>query len=162
MKERISIGIDPGLNGAIACINAGTLEVLESMDTPVITAEGKRLYDISAIAATVRRLSLFADAVAILEQAQAMPGQGVASTFATGRGFGIWEGILGALDMPYRTVRPGVWTKKVLAGVPGEGKARSINFVMRMFPGAELTPKGCKKARDGRADALCLAFYGTL
>jgi crossover junction endodeoxyribonuclease RuvC len=106
-------------------------------------------------------MSLFGDAVVTLEQAQAMPGQGVSSTFATGRGFGIGEGVLSALDVPFRTVRPVVWTKRVLAGMPGEGKERSIRFAMGMFPGAELTPKGSRKPRDGRADALCLAYFGT-
>ena len=160
MGNRILIGIDPGLSGAVAAINAGSLEPLEVVDTPVITSEGKRLYDIGGMADVIRHMSLFGDAVVILEQAQAMPGQGVLSTFSTGRGFGIWEGVLSALDVPYRTVRPSVWTKKVLAGTPGEGKARSIQFALRMFPGAEITPKGSHKPRDGRADALCLAYYG--
>jgi len=162
MRAKISIGIDPGINGAVACINASSLEVLELMNTPTLSAEGKRLYDISEIAATIRRLSLFGDAVVVLEQSQAMPGQGVSSTFATGRGFGIWEGVLSALDVPYRAARPVVWTKRVLVGMPGEGKARAINFVLRMFPGCELVPEGSRKPSDGRADALCLAYYGTL
>jgi crossover junction endodeoxyribonuclease RuvC len=159
---KISIGIDPGISGAIAAVNAQTLEALEVADTPVVTAEGKKLYDISGMAALIRHMSLFGDAVVTLEQAQAMPGQGVSSTFATGRGFGIWEGVLSALDVPYRTVRPIAWAKRVLAGTPGEGKERSIQFAMRMFPGAELTPKGSRKPRDGRADALCLAYYGSM
>jgi hypothetical protein len=46
MRAHVLIGIDPGLGGAIAAINAGSLEVLEVMDTPVITSEGKRIYDI--------------------------------------------------------------------------------------------------------------------
>ena len=158
---RVSIGIDPGLSGAIAAINATTLEPLEVIDTPVVTSEGKRLYDAGAMADAIRRMSLLGGAVVSLEQAQAMPGQGVSSTFSTGYGFGIWEGILSALDVPYRTVRPSVWTKRALAGTPGEGKARSIQFALRMFPGAELTPKGSRKPRDGRSDALCLAYYGT-
>ena len=162
MKQRISVGIDPGLSGAIAAINAGSLELLEVVDTPVITSEGKRLYDIGGMADAIRHMSLLGDAVVILEQAQAMPGQGVSSTFSTGRGFGIWEGVLSALDVPYRTIRPSVWTRKVLAGTPGEGKARSIQFALRMFPGAELTPKGSRKLSDGRADALCLAYYGAV
>jgi crossover junction endodeoxyribonuclease RuvC len=157
---KISIGIDPGFDGAIAAINAGSLEVLELMDTPVVTSEGKRLYDISEMAAVIRHMSLLGVAVVTLEQAQAMPGQGVTSTFSTGRGFGIWEGVLGALDVPYRTVRPAVWTRKIFAGMSGEGKARAIQFALRMFPGCELTPKGSRKPRDGRADALCLAYYG--
>jgi crossover junction endodeoxyribonuclease RuvC len=162
MRNSISIGIDPGLGGAIAAISAGSLEVLEVADTPVVTSDGKRLYDISSMADVIRHMSLFGDAVVILEQAQAMPGQGVSSTFSTGRGFGIWEGVLSALDVPYRTVRPSVWTKKVLAGTPGEGKARSLQFAMRMFPGCELTSKGSRKPRDGRSDALCLAYFGTV
>ena len=162
MRNKILIGIDPGLGGAVAAINAGSLEPLEVMDTPVVVSEGKRLYDIGGMADAIRHMSLFGDAVVILEQAQAMPGQGVSSTFSTGRGFGIWEGVLSALDVPYRTVRPSVWVKKVLAGTPGEGKARSIQFALRMFPGVELTPKGSRKPRDGRADALNMAFFGTL
>jgi crossover junction endodeoxyribonuclease RuvC len=91
-----------------------------------------------------------------------MPGQGVASAFFTGRGFGIWEGVLGALEVPYRTVRPLVWTKKVLAGMTGEGKEEAMRFALQMFPGCELTPNGSRKPRDGRADALCLAYYGAV
>jgi crossover junction endodeoxyribonuclease RuvC len=159
---QVSIGIDPGLKGAIAAINAQTLEVLDVYDTPTVTSGGKRLYDISEMAAIVRHMSLLGVAVVTLEQAQAMPGQGVTSTFATGRGFGIWEGVLGALDARYRTVRPLVWTKRVLAGMPGEGKERSIRFVMQMFPGCKLTPKGSRKPRDGRADALSLAYFGAV
>jgi crossover junction endodeoxyribonuclease RuvC len=155
---QISAGIDPGYKGAIAAINAQTLEVIEVTDAPVV--EG--MYDISEMAAVIRHISLLGVAVFTLEQAQAMPGQGVSSTFSTGRGFGIWEGVLGALEAPYRTIRPVVWTKKVLAGIPGEGKERSIRFALRMFPGCELTPKGSRKPRDGRADALCLAYYGTV
>jgi crossover junction endodeoxyribonuclease RuvC len=157
-----SVGVDCGISGAVAAVNAQTLEVLEVADTPTVTAEGKKLYDVAGMAALIRHLSLLGVAVVTLEQAQAMPGQGVASTFSTGRGFGIWEGVLGALDVPFRTVRPSVWTKKVLSGTSGEGKERSIRFALQMFPGAELTPKGSRKARDGRADALCLAYYGTL
>jgi crossover junction endodeoxyribonuclease RuvC len=158
---KISIGIDPGIGGAIAAVNAQTLEVLEVVDTPAITSVGKKLYDISGMASVIRHMSLFGDAVITLEQAQAMPGQGVSSTFATGRGFGIWEGILGALDAPYGVVRPIAWTKRVLTGMPGNGKERSIRFALQMFPGCELTPKGSRKPKDGRADALCLAYYVT-
>jgi hypothetical protein len=78
-----------------AAINAQTLKVIEVTDTPVM-------------AAIIRRMSLLGVTVVTLEEAHS-------------RGFGIWEGILGALDVPCRTVSPIVWTKKVLAGVSGEG-----------------------------------------
>jgi crossover junction endodeoxyribonuclease RuvC len=156
---KVSIGIDPGINGAIAAINPVSMEVLGLVDTPTIK---KKLYDIGAMAEIIRGMSLLGSEIATLEQAQAMPGQGVTSTFSTGRSFGLWEGILGALDVPFRTVRPAIWTRRVLEGVCGQGKERSILFAMRMFPGAELIPSGCRSPRDGRADALCLAYYGAL
>ena len=156
---KITIGIDPGLSGAVAAIDE-KYNVLGLEDVPTIKAGGKTLYDVEKMAALLRRFALLGAALVILEQAQAMPGQGVSSTFSIGHGFGIWCGILGALELPYRAVRPPVWTKKVLSGCPGQGKDRSIGFAMRMFPGVELVPPGCRKPRDGRADALCLAHWG--
>jgi crossover junction endodeoxyribonuclease RuvC len=91
---KISIGIDPGISGAVAAINAHTLELLEVSDTPTVTIAGKKLYDIGEMVAIIRHVSLMGDVVVILEQAQAMPGQGVTSTFSIGRSFGLWEGIL--------------------------------------------------------------------
>jgi crossover junction endodeoxyribonuclease RuvC len=108
----------------------------------------------------LRHFALQGDPLVILEQAQGMPGQGVSSTFSTGYGFGLWAGILAALGLPSEAVRPSVWTRKILAGAPGEGKARVIGFVTRRFPGVELVPPGCRKPRDGRADALALALWG--
>jgi crossover junction endodeoxyribonuclease RuvC len=159
--NRIVVGIDPGLHGAIAAVN-GKYGVLGLEDTPVAKAGGKLLYDIAGMAALLRRFALTGAALVVLEQAQAMPGQGVVSMFGIGCGFGIWCGILGALELPYKAVRPSVWTKKVLAGCPGKGKERSVSFAMKMFPGAELVPPGCRKPKDGRADALCLAYWGIM
>ncbi|MDR1979554.1 MAG: hypothetical protein LBQ42_12540 [Synergistaceae bacterium] len=156
----VIVGIDPGLSGGIAAIDEN-LHVLNLLDTPTISTDGKRFYDVvkmASMADTFRRIT--GSLLVVLEQAQAMPGQGVTSTFSTGYGFGLWCGILGTLELPYRTVRPSVWTRKVLTGIPGEGKARSVNFAMRMFPTAELIPPGCRKPRDGRSDALCLAYWG--
>jgi crossover junction endodeoxyribonuclease RuvC len=157
--SRIFIGIDPGLHGGIAVIDTA-LNVIGLMDTPILKAEGKTLYSTVEMTCTLRHFCLDEGVIVILEQAQAMPGQGVSSTFSTGYGFGLWSGIIAALELPHRAVRPSLWTRKVLAGSPGEGKAKSIGFVTRMFPGAELVPPGCRKPRDGRADALCLAYFG--
>jgi hypothetical protein len=65
MKQRISVGIDPGLSGVVAAINAVSLDLLEVMDTPVITSEGKRLYDIGGMADAIRHMSLLGDAVVL-------------------------------------------------------------------------------------------------
>ena len=62
----------------------------------------------------------------MLESQQAMPRQGVSSTFSTGQGFGMWRGILAALRLPYEIVTPATWTRGMLKGAPGEGKERAI------------------------------------
>lgn len=160
--HRVVIGVDPGLHGAVASIDTDTLEVVELHDTPTIKAGAKHAYDVDGMASLLRHLSLGVNPVVILEQQTARPGQGVVSMFSVGYGFGLWCGVLGALSLPYRTVHPLTWTRKVLAGSSGEGKMRSLNFAMKMFPGCELCPPGCRKPRDGRADALGLAYYGAL
>jgi crossover junction endodeoxyribonuclease RuvC len=160
----IIIGIDPGVKGAVAAIRENDRSLLEVVDCPVQRRAGAAIYDVPAMAHTIRRFSLLGNAAAVLEQSQAMPGQGVKSMYSVGRGFGLWEGILAALDVPFRTVRPNVWTKKLFAGMPGEnkGKFRSIQFALQVFPGIELTPSRCRTPRDGRADAACLAYWVTV
>lgn len=131
-------------------------------DCPVVENGKGRDFDIPEMANVLKEIAAEGTCFAVLEQSQSMPGQGVASTWATGYGFGLWEGLLVACAIPYRRVRPCIWTKKLLAGEPGEGKARAIGYAMRRFPDAELIPPRCRVARDGRADALCLAEWARL
>ena len=156
----IVIGIDPGLSGAVAAVDSETLELYRVCDTPVLKVGTGCEYHVSEMADLLRSIILGSSARVVIERAQPMPGQGVTSTFSTGMGYGIWIGVVGALGIPYSSVRPCDWTRKLLKGVPGEGKARSILLASQIFPGIALTPPGCRKPRDGRADAACLAYYG--
>jgi len=160
--SRVYIGIDPGLKGALCAVSADDRSLLEVVDCPTLSNAGKLIYNIPEMAALLRHMALMGDSTVILEQAQSMPGQGVKSMFSVGRGMGIWEGILAALGVPFRAVRPNVWTRRVFLGMSGTGKFRSIQFALQMFPEIELTPQRCRKPKDGRADAACLAFYGTM
>jgi crossover junction endodeoxyribonuclease RuvC len=159
--NKLFIGIDPGLHGGLAVIDSA-FNVLGTADTPTVSTGGKTIYDTGGMCETLRHFALPGDALVILEAVSARPGQGVSSMFSLGRGLGLWQGILAALAIPSREVHPATWTKKVLAGTPGQGKARVIDFVSKMFPAAELIPPGCRKPKDGRADALALAYWGTL
>ena len=91
-----------------------------------------------------------------LEKAQPMPGQGVVSMFHTGYGFGLWEAlIVSFVDVPYTLVPPTRW-KRVLA--LGKDKEESRQRAMQLFPTADLH----LKKHHGRAEALLLAYYGSL
>ncbi len=151
-----TIGIDPGLQGAVAIIDpAGALVALH--DTPTLTLRTTRgskcEYDVPGLVAL---LAPYAgpQAHVVLEEAQAMPGQGVRSMFTCGLGFGVWLGLLGAVGIPYSRVRPQVW-KKALS-LPGKDKEQARLRAMQLFPGADLR----RKRDHGRAEALLLAVYG--
>jgi len=147
-------GIDPGLTGAVAVLALdGTLEVLH--DTPTLTlrvARGTRHdYDVPGMVAL---LAPYAGVGlhAFIEAAQPMPGQGVRSMFTTGYGYGLWLGILAALQVPYTTVRAVVWKK---AFSLGKEKEAARLRAQQLFPGADLR----RKKDYGRSEALLLAWY---
>ena len=150
----LHIGIDPGIGGAIAWIEPdGRLQI---HDMPVM---GERA-TINAVA-LVELLELLARGMnwrpvhALLEHAQAMPGQGVSSTFAYGRGFGTIEGVLYALGMPHTLVRPAVWKRR--AGVSSDKRA-TIARAIQVCPAAA---PYLRRAKDhGRAEALLISIYG--
>lgn len=97
----------------------------------------------------------------IVEQVNAMPGQGVVSMFSFGYGFGVVIGVLGALHIPFETVRPQVWQKVCYKGLDKKipTKERSVIAAKRLFPLQSFTPHGCKVPNNGLTDALLLAYY---
>ena len=117
----IICGIDPGLQGAIAFLNSkGKLMSIEDIPT-IAVKKGKSTkmqYLIPALAQIFRLRARpgAKDLFVALEFVHAMPEQGVTSMFRMGRGVGIIEGILAALEIPYCTVAPQTW-KRALIGV---------------------------------------------
>jgi hypothetical protein len=150
-----TIGIDPGLAGAVAVLGAnGTLEALD--DTPVLTLKVQRgtrqVYDVPGMTALLRPYAGLHVHV-LIEESQPMPGQGTRSMFTTGYGYGLWIGLLTTLQLPYTPIRPGIW-KRALA--LGKDKEASRLRAMQLYPGADLR----LKKHHGRAEALLLASYG--
>jgi hypothetical protein len=148
------IGIDPGFTGALAVIdNQG--EVVKLADTPTLTitaGRGKKtVYDIPGMAEILRQYRMI-NTRAGIEEAQAMPGQGVTSTFSTGLGLGVWLGILVAMDFPLTRVRPAEWKKSMKLG---SDKEQSRLRAQELFPKADLR----LKKYHGRAEALLLAEW---
>ncbi|MFH1499883.1 MAG: hypothetical protein ABII82_18890 [Verrucomicrobiota bacterium] len=151
------MGIDPGLSGAVARFVADELVVLD-MPTVEIKRGGRKkrdidirqLYDIIAVPWAVPQH-------VYLEKAGAMPGQGVSSMFAYGKGYGVILGLLTALGIPYTEVPPATWKRalRVPAGKDG-ARARASQL---MPTAAHQWPL---KKHDGRAEAALLACYGRL
>lgn len=152
----MSIGIDIGLDGAIAFV-VGKHAELFKMPTIKI-GKTKRWYDAAQI---WNILVYYAETQTVfIEKQQAFRKQGVSSTFKLGRGFGLIEGICVGLNMRYQIVAPKTWQKEILKDVPGEGKERAILVAGRLFPKVSLIPERCRTPHSGYADALCIAEYG--
>jgi len=154
------LGIDPGLDGAVAWIFP---DRAEARIVPTLPAgqSSKRRFDARAM---VEYLQCYPVELAILEAVSAAPVagrvQGTTSMFSFGRGLGLWEGILAALAIPHVAVTPQVWKKSILAGTARD-KPAAIAFAQGFFPDVSLLPgPRCRVPHDGLADALCLAEYG--
>ena len=107
------IGIDPGLNGAIAILEDN--KVLDILDMPVMP-EGKKNKRQLNSAQLVKYIKDNLDEkskeiIVVVEQVNAMPGQGVTSMFNFGQTFGAIKGICAALGLPIFFVRPAKWKK---------------------------------------------------
>ena len=106
------IGIDPGLSGAIAILENN--KVLNLFDIPVMSEGKKNKRQLnSALLVSLLKENIFKneEVSVVVEQVNAMPGQGVTSMFNFGQTFGAIKGICAALNLPIFFVRPSKWKK---------------------------------------------------
>lgn len=149
----MKVGIDPGNTGAIAFVD-GDMTCLHDMPTTA-KATGNGVEVNPALVAQILRRIEPGDTV-YLEAVHSMPSQGVSSTFTFGRGFGVVEGVLAALGIPYNLVRPRAWKKR--AGLIGKEKDAARGLAIRLYPGS--AARLARKKDIGRADALMIAHFG--
>lgn len=153
------VGIDPGLDGAVAimCTETGKIEIT---DTPTTTyksgKKNKRMFLAQEMANILIPAEMGVGTQVFIEQVSAMPGQGVTSMFGFGKGYGIWIGICAALRIPTTFVTPQRWKKEIMAGIPDKTAARIR--AQQLFPAVAPVMKLVK--HDGRAEALLIAEYG--
>ena len=91
------IGIDPGLSGGIAILEDN--KVKEMFDMPVMAdgKKNKRQLNNAFLAQLIKsNMKSLEDTVMVVEQVNAMPGQGVTSMFNFGQTFGAIKGICAA------------------------------------------------------------------
>ena len=170
--NKIVVGIDPGLDGAIAVIVDGVL--VDVVDMPVIetTSLGKAKFngtDIVKRDAVTRKVNPqgLADYLrhwaptparsvhVYIEQVGARPDQGVSSAFSFGAGFGILLGVAAALSMVYTTTYPQTW-KKAMSCTADKNLSRTR--AQALFPAKAAMFARAKD--DGRAEASLIAAYG--
>ena len=149
MKRRVKhyLGVDPGKNGGLCVLRADGMP-MEYTRMP----DGKvRIMDWISLVRTA-----YHDLSVVSELAQAMPKQGVVSSFSYGRHFATFEDAALLMKVPYHEVRPAIWKKAM--GLTSK-KRDSIAACRRLFPVINLIPPGCRTEHDGVAEALLIAEW---
>lgn len=145
----IFVGIDPGLRGGWAIIyDDGHMDVYP--------------WDDRIFIASMHGLSMAAPngdgIMCALEKVGAMPKQGLSSTFKFGEEYGLIQGILKALHIPYQTIPPQTWKKEF--SLLHQDKSKSIETAQRLFPNVSFLPTDrSRKPSDGMCEAGLLAEY---
>lgn len=118
------LGLDPGASGGISIIANGhptySVKMPDTERDILETILGlKRWMDLEVVAA--------------LEQVHSMPGQGVASSFKFGMGYGGLKMALIAAGIPFRNVTPQTWQKALQCLTKGD-KNVSKRRAQELFP----------------------------
>lgn len=158
MTDRVWIGVDLGLEGAIVFLRGDQLGVV---DMPVVTYNRRgslrRALDFRGIVDAFTRFdTLPVGAFATFEAVHGMPKAmtGTKGSFSLGTSSGAFHMLFASLEIPYRTVTPRAWKKHY--GIEGTDKNASRLEAGRRFPTLDLS----LKKHHGRAEAALLASFG--
>ncbi len=150
------IGIDPGLSGAIAVLE--DIKVLSIFEMPVMS-EGKKnkrqLNSALLVNIIKQNMKKNEEIVVVVEQVNAMPGQGVTSMFNFGQTFGAIKGVCAALGLPIFFVRPSKWKKHF--ELINSSKDSSRTKAIEMYP--NLSGQLAKKKDVNKSDAILIARF---
>ena len=150
------IGIDPGLSGAIAILENN--RVLNIFDMPVMS-EGKKnkrqLNSALLVNLIKENIDNQEEVSVVVEQVNAMPGQGVTSMFNFGQSFGVLKGVCAAMQLPIFFVRPAKW-KKYYDLINSQKDSSRVKAI-EMFPKFSSTLS--RKKDTNKADAILIANY---
>ncbi len=163
MDKKYTIGVDPGNSGAISLLEDGRLlDVWDMPLVPKISGKGNEISPV-LLCEIVEEVAAIAvhqwvendtEVEVIFEQVHSMPRQGVASTFAFGKAFGLVIGVFAARGWPMRFVTPQNWKRKF--GLIGKDKDASRGLVLSMFP--EKAHDFRLKKHNGRSDATLIGL----
>lgn len=161
------IGIDPGLDGAVAIINSTVpvedptrIQLYHTPTTKIKKGKGERsIYLDNSMANILEHLYCINNSCHVfLEKVNAMPKQGVVSMFSFGMGYGMWKGIIAAYHLPCTLVTPQAWKKEMMPGMDRSDKKSSLVRAQQLFP--KISDQLIKTSDIGKAEALLICEYG--
>ncbi len=154
----LTIGIDPGISGAICFMENS--KIIEVIDMPSMSEGKKNKKQVNGsqvfneITKHIKDKELNEIKV-VIEHVSAMPGQGVTSMFNFGQSFGILKGICSAMNLSMYFVRPVKWKKHF--NLINSSKDASRTKAIEIFP--YFSTNLSKKKDANKADAILIASY---
>jgi hypothetical protein len=142
------LGVDPGLEGAVAFYFPDARERVAVEDMPV----AGRGVDGANLALRIAQLK---PDLAIVEAVHAGQGWPGSRSFTFGFGAGVVSGVLAALCVPIHMVPPQTWKKYWKLNAD---KEQSRALALRLFPA--VASSFARKKDHGRAEAALIARYG--
>ena len=150
------IGIDPGLSGAIAILEDNKIKELFDMPVMPDGKKNKRQLNSALLVKLIKdNIESLENTIMVVEQVNAMPGQGVTSMFNFGQTFGAIKGICAALGLPIFLVRPAKWKKYF--ELINSSKDASRTKAIEMYP--SISEQLAKKKDVNKSDAILIARY---
>ena len=150
------IGIDPGLSGAIAILENNKIKDLCEMPVMSEGKKNKRQLNSAQLVKLLKDNIYEKEEISVVvEQVNAMPGQGVTSMFNFGQTFGAIKGICAALGLPIFFVRPAKWNKHF--ELINSSKDASRTKAIEMYPA--ISNQLSKKKDVNKSDAILIARF---
>lgn len=144
---KLHLACDPGINGGLAFIPDNDPSKAWAVKMPETIGD---LWEVINNIALYNCQGEMAGVHCCLESVHSMPGQGVASSFKFGRGFGNLEMALTASGIPFTYVTPQKWQKELGCLTKGD-KNVSKSRSQQLFPHIKVT--------HAIADSLLIAEY---
>lgn len=151
----MKVGIDPGINGAIAFVSDENIKVFDMPVEAIPWARSsnyKRRVDAKGLYDLISKCPHTIESITI-EIVGAMPKQGVSSTWHFSGAFHTATTVAQMFDYPIKMVLPAQWKKKF--GLINLPKDASRLAVLRMYP--DLLPVLKRKKDVDRAEAIMIA-----
>ena len=140
------LGVDPGINGALALVGDGYLAVDH---LPTMGSGRQRIINAVEISDIIYR---WAPDVAVIERVHAMPKQGISSAFRFGQAFGTLEGVIAGRKIPLYYITPQSWKRHYR--LPADKEAARMRAI-QLYP--RIADRLSRKKDSDRAEALLIA-----
>jgi hypothetical protein len=146
------MGVDPGMTGAAAFVNEAG-EYRGFIDYP-----GSASFLFHELTRMIGNATIV---LTVIEHVHLMPKQGIVSGGKFMRNFGILEGVVAALELPYELITPQRWRKILDSSVPLKPTKEDLRqYVIKRWPASAEDLK--RKKDHNRSEAILIAEYARL